>query len=484
MFNHRSLYLSIDQGGHASRAMVFNSEGEVLARSEHPIQTLRPQAHFVEHDAQALVQSIRDSIQGVIQQLGQKAQQIDAAGLATQRSNIACWDKHTGAALSPIISWQDTRGHCWLKQQELDRLDIHKTTGLFPSAHNGASKLRWCLDHLEPVQQALADERLCMGPMSSYLVTQLVREKHCYADPVNASRTLLWHLHRKDWDQYLLDKFGIPRQTLPACVPSVHDYGTLDVAGYNIPLTLVTGDQAAALYAYGDLQFDTAYVNLGTGAFVSRPSGYALLYARRLLTSVIYSDPQDSRYVLEGTVNGAGAAIDWLQQQSPVDTLWSKLPQWLERVNDPPLFLNGVAGLGSPYWQADFTSEMQPSENIEAKYVAVVESIVFLINTNVQEMLKFASAPQQLQISGGLARLDGLCQRLADLSRLPIYRPHECEATARGLAYQVAKMPHVWPEHEHGTWFKPSDNRVLDNRFLLWEQAMLQRLRHHDIGPA
>ena len=480
MYSNHSLFLSIDQGGHASRAIVFNIEGDMVAHSEHPIKTLHPKPHFVEHNAEELLQSIRDSLTDVIGQLGSKARFIEAAGLATQRSNVVCWDKHTGKALSPIISWQDTRAHEWLAQMDLDKLDIHKTTGLFPSAHYGASKLRWCLDHLDEVKQARIENRLTLGPMSSYLVYNLVAEKNCYADPVNASRTLLWHVHRKVWDQFLLDKFGIAAEMLPLCVSTSHHYGTLDLAEYKIPLTIVTGDQSSALYAYGDLQYDTAYVNLGTGAFVSRPSGYALLYARRLLTSVIYSDTKDIRYVLEGTVNGAGAAIEWLQQQSPVEDLWSKLPHWLERVTDPPLFLNGVAGLASPYWLADFETELPQCENIEAKYVAVIESITFLINANVQEMMKFASPPQQLQISGGLAHLDGLCQRLADLSRLPIYRPKECEATARGLAYLVAKMPTHWPENEHGDWFKPKDNPVLDSRFLLWEQAMLQRMRHHE----
>lgn len=460
--------------------MVFNIEGDMLAQSQHPIKTLHPKPHFVEHNADELLQSIIDSVNDVIQQLGQKAQLIEAAGLATQRSNVVCWDKLTGKALSPIISWQDTRANESLTQLNLDRLDIHKTTGLFPSAHYGASKLRWCLNHLDEVKQAQAEGRLYLGPMSSYLVYNLVQEKNCYADPVNASRTLLWHIHRKDWDQFLLEKFGISLDTLPVCVSTSHNFGTLALAGCRIPLTVVTGDQSSALYAYGDLQYDTAYVNLGTGAFVSRPSGYAMIYARRLLTSVIYSGPKDTRYVLEGTVNGAGAAIDWLQQQYPVNNLWSKLPQWLERVTDPPLFLNGVAGLASPYWQADFETELQQSDSLEARYVAVIESIAFLINTNVQEMMKFASPPQQLQISGGLAHLDGLCQRLADLSRLPIYRPKECEATARGLAYLVAKMPTHWPENEHGDWFKPKENPVLDSRFLLWEQAMLQRMRHHE----
>jgi glycerol kinase len=480
VFNTNSLFLVIDQGGHASRAMVFSLDGEELARSEHPIRTLHPRAQFVEHNAEDLLHSIQRCVADVVAQLGKRAQHIEAAGLATQRSNVVCWDKHSGEALSPIISWQDTRAYDWLEKLDLDRMDIHKSTGLFPSAHYGASKLRWCLDHLDAVKQAKAEGTLCCGPMSSYLAYKLTREKNCVADPVNASRTLLWHIHRKDWDPFLLQTFGIPADLLPACVSTTHDYGTLEVGDLQIPLTVVTGDQSSALFAYGDLQFDTAYVNLGTGAFVSRPSGYALLYARRLLTSVIYSDPQETHYVLEGTVNGAGAAISWLQEQYPVEDLWEKLPQWLERVSDPPLFLNGVSGLASPYWLADFKTELQSGNNVEADYVAVIESIAFLINANIQEMMKFASPPQQVQISGGLANLDGLCQRLADLSRLAIYRPRQCEATARGLAYLVAKMPRHWLENDHGDWFTPTDNVVLDGRFLLWEQAMLQRMRHSE----
>jgi len=143
VFSNKSLFLTIDQGGHASRAMVFNIEGDVIARSEHPINTQHPKPHFVEHAPEELLQSIRDSLAEVIGKLGADARFIDAAGLATQRSNVVCWDKHTGKALSPIISWQDTRSHEWLAQLKLDKNDIHKTTGLFPSAHYGASKLRW-----------------------------------------------------------------------------------------------------------------------------------------------------------------------------------------------------------------------------------------------------------------------------------------------------------------------------------------------------
>ena len=236
--NTKSLYLSIDQGGHASRAIIYNYQGEMIVSASRDIDTIHPQANYVEHEADALLKSVEDSINDVIEQLGDQAKYVLAAGLATQRSNIVCWDTHTGNALSPIISWQDTRGQAWLAEQDIDREDIHKTTGLFPSAHYGASKLRWCLENIDDVKLALKEKRLACGPMSSFLTYHLVIEKNCFADPVSASRTLLWHIHRKDWDSFLLDTFNIPENILPTCVPTHHEYGTLDIKGDNtIPLT-------------------------------------------------------------------------------------------------------------------------------------------------------------------------------------------------------------------------------------------------------
>jgi len=219
VLTNKSLFLTIDQGGHASRVMVFNAEGDVITHHQCPITTQRPRPHFVEHDAETMLQSIRDCLDKTVEELGDRVRYIEAAGIATQRSNVVCWDKNSGKALSPIISWQDTRNFEWMEQLDIDRDDVHRTTGLFPSPHYGASKLRWCLNNIDEVKTARKEDRLYCGPMSSYFVFNLVDEKNCFADPVSASRTLLWHINRKDWDDYLLKKFGIPREVLPACVP-------------------------------------------------------------------------------------------------------------------------------------------------------------------------------------------------------------------------------------------------------------------------
>jgi len=477
-----TLYLCVDQGGHASRAIVFNHEGEMVSSAYCDVSTHHPAEYFVEHNPDEVIASIKNSIEQVLEKLGDKKNHIVTAGLATQRSNIVCWNKKTGEALSPIISWQDRRNHKWLEQFEDKNEYIHKRTGLFLSPHYGASKLRWCLDNIPEVQAALENNTLAFGPMSSFISYHLTKEKFLLADPVNASRTQLWNLKTHSWDNELLELFNIPLDALPFCVPSIHVYGTMELAELNIPLRLVTGDQSAAMYAYGQLQPDTAYINTGTGAFLSRSSGPLALYSRRLLTSLIFRDSElkggsQNHFVLEGTVNGAGSALEWLNNQYPDTNLFKQLPGWFDEVETPPLFLNAVSGLAAPFWLPGFESKFDRDANVKEKSVAIIESIIFLLRTCLDEMCKLHSPPEQIQVTGGLASYDELNQRLADISGLPVYRPTECEATARGTAYLLADHPAHWPEQDAGTWFEPVDNSELQNRYDIWMTLMTEEMR-------
>ncbi|MDX1252808.1 MAG: glycerol kinase [Gammaproteobacteria bacterium] len=466
-----ALYLALDQGGHASRALVFDHPGNLVASDFQPITTRHPQPDWVEHDPQALIASLRRAIANVMRGLGSRAQDVVAAGLATQRSSLACWDKNSGAALSPVISWQDRRAHDWLEAFARHRDEIHRITGLFPSAHHGASKLRWCLDHLPAVQAARQDGTLICGPLASFILFHLLEERPILADPANAARTLLWNLQTRDWDDELLTLFGVPRAALPRCVASRHLFGHLRTEGQVIPLTLTTGDQSAALFAFGHPDAETAYVNMGTGAFVQRialqrPS------CPRLLNSVVFAEKERAVHALEGTVNGAASALDWAARELGLEDVAPHLPRWLDEAETPPLFLNGVSGLGSPFWLPGFASRFIGNGEPWEKMVAVAESIVFLLYTNLVELQTSRAPLQKIVVSGGLSALDGLCQRLADLSGLPVHRPAECEATARGTAFLLAGQPRTWPEPGTTAKFTPTTNPSLAERFQRWQASM------------
>lgn len=468
------LHLAIDQGGHASRALVFDGAGSLVAQAMRAVGTTRPLPERVEQDPEEVVSSVLGAVAEVLEHLGARAAAVVNAGLATQRSSIVCWDRRDGTPLSPVISWQDRRAHAWLAQFSPQAEAIRKATGLTLSAHYGASKLRWCLDHLPAVSAAQRDGYLACGPLAAFLVFRLTRERALLVDPANAARTLLWNLQTFTWDPWLLDLFGIPASVLPVCVPTRHAYGMLQLPVHAIPLLIVTGDQSAALFSDGQPYADVAYINVGTGAFVQRTSGHYPGHTRRLLSGVVLQDGAELTYVLEGTVNGAGSALAWWQEQVALPDIEQHMPHWLQRTEEPPLFINGVSGVGSPYWAPQVESRFIGPGEPWQQAVAVIESIVFLLQVNLEEFGQLSSPFESLRVSGGLTAYDGLCRRLADLSGLPVYRPQVVEATARGTAWLLAGNPASWPEPELGVWFKPAGNAALRARYLRWKQALEQ----------
>ncbi len=472
-FDPTSLFLCLDQGGHASRALVLDGRGNVVTRALRLVATQYAAVDRVEHNAEEIVDSVHDAGCEAVSNLGTRKNELVAAGLATQRSSIVCWDRLTGVALSPVISWQDRRAHAWLASFESHASEIESRTGLRLSPHYGASKLRWCLDNLESVRAALRDDRLAFGPLASFLAYRLTAEHSLLADPANAQRTLLCNLAERNWDASLLQLFGVPPQALPACVDTGHGFGHIGIQDIGLPLTVMTGDQSAALFAFGEPALDVAYVNLGTGAFIQR-AVTTPVHVDGLLTSIAYGDSDRSVYTLEGTVNGAASALAWAAQTLACPDLEAQLPDWLSAVAEPPLFLNGIGGLGAPYWAADFASRFVGDGDAPQKAVAVAESIVFLALANI-ERLQCVGPLHSLVLTGGLAKLDGLCQRLADLTGLPASRADEHEATARGLAWLLAGTCPDWPATGARN-FVPLPNPALANRYRHWRTAMEQAL--------
>ncbi|WP_455211034.1 FGGY family carbohydrate kinase [Kaarinaea lacus] len=476
-----ALYLALDQGGHSTRAFVYNHVGQIVAQAKYSTHVSVPHTDWVEQDPRELLESVYAVVGDVKQQLGSQCNKVCSAGIATQRSNVICWNRTTGEPLSNIINWQDRRAHQWIHQFQNYNAKIHKKTGLLLTAHYGASKLHWCLEHLEPVRQAYAEKSLAWGPMAGFLNFSITKERRHLVDPVNASRTLLMNLADCDWDMELLSLFQVPQEPLPRCVPNRFDYGTLHVADWNVPVQMMTGDQSAALYAFGMPKENTVYINMGTGAFIQKPSLDRIVYSPRLLSSIIWRDSEQSHYVVECTVNGAGSALTQVIQDMNMDAQYAEdhFSHWLQLADQPPLFLNGVSGLGAPFWVPDFPSKFIGQGEDWQKIVAVAESILFLINVNLHELMDATGNDiKQVMVSGGLSTVDPLCQRLADLTGTAIYRAQQCEATARGTAYLLAGCPENWQEGFNGTRFYPKTNAPLYQRFQRWQGAMQKELKH------
>jgi len=468
-----SLTLAIDQGTHASRALVVDRAGRILAQGVREIGMAHPQPDWAEQDGEEVVASIFDAVAQAVARLGGRKAEISCAGLASQRSNAVCWDRTTGRPLSPIFSWQDRRAHAWIGELEPAHGDtVHRKTGLYLSPHYGASKLRWALEHLPAVRAARDSRTLAWGPMASFLVFRLLNERPLLAEPQCAARTQLWNLHTRDWDPELLALFGLPAGFLPRSVPTVHAWGTLETAGIRVPLTAVNGDQSAAVFAFGWPEEDCAYVNIGTSAFVQRALTRAPGHVPRQLTGIILDDGAVTLYMVEGNVNGAGTALAWLAEELGIAQVTAQLPAWLERGVPPPLFLNGIAGLGGPFWKADFASRFEGEGEPWQKAVAVVESIAFLLQANIDHMANYVPAARRIRVSGGVSRLDGLCRRLASVSGLPVHRRENPEASARGIAYLAAGRPESWNTAPQEEVFVPSPDKALRDRYRRWLALM------------
>ena len=466
------LYLALDQGGHASRAILFDAKGAALAHAYAPVATVRPAADRVEHDPEQICESLRTAIEEAVHHLS-GAHEIVGAGLATQRSSIVCWDRSSGTALSPVISWQDRRNAALVARLGARAAQIHARTGLVLSPHYGASKLRWCLDNLPAVAEAARGGRLAFGPLSSFLLFRLLHEHPLLVDPANASRTQLYDPANGTWSPELLELFGIPAACLPEPVGTRHEFGHLGVGKQSVPLRICTGDQSTVPFAFGPARLDCAYVNLGTGAFIQCPLSEPIV-AAPLLTSVIFSDTRRVVYTLEGTINGAGSALEWFSETQGVDSqrMLTALTADAARELRPPLFLNGISGLGSPFWVPDFKTRFVGDGSAQERLLALLESILFLIRVNLDEMQHAGTKLDRVVVTGGLAASDWLCQRLADLLSLSVHRYEELEATARGLGFLVADQAAEWRVAARVRLFAPAADSALLERFFAWLKEM------------
>ncbi len=471
-------YLAIDQGTHASRALLFDEDGDTISAAVCEVQLQRMQGARVEQAADDLLTSIHHALTEVMAGIDIATQQrIRACGIATQRSSVLAWHRD-GTPVSALLSWQDTRGQTVIDSMQSQHMALQQLTGLPLSAHYGASKLRW-------LQQWIAREgkhpldTIQLSPWVSYVLYHLLAQRPYLVDHCNAQRTQLFDVQSLNWSHELCARFEVAEQRLPMCVPVRHAYGRL--ADYPINVTAVSGDQNAALCGMIAADTRVALVNLGSGAFVMRHlPAYAASHTQ--LTSIALSDSREVSYVREATINGAGNALDWVAQHYNISDIEQRLPQWLDTINAPAMFINSVGGLGSPWWRTDiepyFVDAALGAVAEGQRVIGVIESILFMVHANLLLMQQEA-AIALLRVSGGLSQLDGLCQRLADLTGLDVSRGNEREATARGIAWLAAGRPDGWQQRAGITLFRPRSDAALQQRYQQFNNLLQHRLALH-----
>jgi glycerol kinase len=471
-------FLSLDQGGHSSRALIFDDMGNLVTRAQVAVEVESPQPDHVEQSPSALVSSLARAASLAIKQLP-AAQRIflQSASIVCQRSSVAFWHAEDAEPFANVISWQDRRGAKLLADVvslQITADDLKQRTGLVANPHYGASKIAWMLRHNDAVRAAAANNTLRCGPLAAYLIRALTNNSSDMVDAGNASRTQLMSLSGMDWDESVLAAFGIPLQALPRVQASLSDYGMLTLDDVSLPLRYVNGDQNAALFANGVIDPHAYYVSIGTGAFCLAPwnSGH-LPSSQQLLTLIALL--QSPFFAIEGTVNAAASAIDWLESQHGRSRNHDDVEQWLTEETSPPIFINTINGLGSPFWRGDIDTRFisgRDGEDQDGSYaqcfVAVIESIVFALVYNMDLMRQSGTMAKKVFVAGGLGQYDGLCQKLADLAQLPVTRHHDAEASARGAAFWLAGCPKHWACDMPKSVFTPKDNATLRQRYERW----------------
>ena len=477
-----SYIIAIDQGTHSTRAIIYDQYGEAIFHSKRSIDLAYIKKHHVEQSGTEILESCEQVLSDAHGYIEEKQLSNVAVALTTQRSTMIGWHSKSGAALSPALSWLDTRAHNELSDLKLCEQEIRSKTGLQISAHYGASKLRWLLDHNEEIRIANQQQSLLIGPLAAYLIFNLLDNYPAYVDFSNAHRTMLWNIHSQEWDDSLLNTFSVDCEILPTPVPNTFHYGNLINYGY--PLILANGDQNSAVYGYAQKQADFTFVNIGSGGFVLANSNLPASDNSNLLSTITYSSDTHKEYAIEGTINGAGASLTWAKDNWDMDNILEI--DWKD-ITEVPVFINSIGGLGSPWWKSNRAPEFLDTDKTYADYspaqrkAALMESIIFLIVNNIDAMRKHGIQPTILMVSGGLTSDSYFCQRLADASFLPVSKSHYKETTSRGAAWLALGRPD-W-NLQTSVPIQPHQDQALSMRYQQFTQAITRyQLKHRLIA--
>ena len=481
--------LALDQGTTSSRAILFDREQNILGVAQKELTQFYPQEGWVEQDAMEIWSTQYGVMMEAIARSGVEPAEIAAIGITNQRETTILWDRATGRPLHNAIVWQCRRTAELVDQLRSDGLEEHirAVTGLLPDAYFSATKLKWLLDHVEGAREKAARGEVLFGTVDSWLVWKLTGGAVHVTDVTNASRTMLFDIHRLDWDDTLLEALDIPRSVLPEVRSSSEIYGYTDIQGVRIPIAGMAGDQQAALFGQGCFSPGDAKNTYGTGCFLLMNTGDTPCESRNgLLTTIAVGLNGKVEYALEGSVFVGGAVIQWLRDElrffpdsRDAEYYARKAPD-----NGGVYLVPAFTGLGAPYWDMyarGMLIGLTRGTRREHITRAAQESIAYQVADLVHAMEADTGVPlTSLKADGGASRDGFLMQFQADILGRAVLRPAIRETTALGAAYLAGLAAGVWESREElsrlwrcDTTFSPAmDARHRERLLADWHRAV------------
>ncbi len=449
--------LALDQGTTSSRAIIFDHSGSIKSFAQQEFKQMFPKPGWVEHDPEEIWLTQSSVAEEAIERAGIKSDAIAAIGITNQRETTVVWDRDTGQPIHNAIVWQDRRtaGICdQLKAQGL-AATFREKTGLVIDAYFSATKLKWILDNVADARKKAEDGKLAFGTIDSWLIWKLTGGQKHITDVTNASRTMLFNIHDRQWDDELLRILDIPQNILPDICASSEICGETTVAPFDgsIPIAGIAGDQQAALFGQMCVEPGMIKNTYGTGCFMMLNTGEKPVTSKHnLLTTIAWQVEDQVHYALEGSVFIAGAVVQWLRDGLGIIKTSADIEPLAKTVKDNGgvYFVPAFAGLGAPYWDSFARGTIIGlTRGTTAGHIAraALEAIAFQTLDVVTALQGDAGLQiKELRVDGGASGNNTLMQFQADILNCNIIRPKMLETTALGAAYLAGLAVGFWKE--------------------------------------
>jgi glycerol kinase len=447
--------VSIDQSTTATKALLYDHEGNLAGQKNIDHKQYFPKPGWVEHNPEEIYKNTKAAIRHLVGKSGISREEVVAVAITNQRETTVIWDRKTGKPVFNAIVWQDRRtaDYCLdLKESGFEKL-ITEKTGLLIDAYFSATKIRWILDLVEGVKEKAEKGELAFGTTDTWVIWNLTNGKSHITDVSNASRTLLFNIHTLQWDQELLDIFGIPESLLPKVVPSSHiNEGVTDIEELQgVPIAGIAGDQQAALFGQMCIKEGMAKCTYGTGCFLVMNTGSkAIISKNKLLTTIGWQIGDKVTYALEGSVFMGGAIIQWLRDELNFFKDAAESESLAGQVEDSGgvVFVPSLTGLGAPHWDPYARGSVFGITRGTTKAHltrASLESICFQVNDVIDTMKRDSGESIiELRVDGGAAANNLMVQFQSDISGIDLVRSTNVETTALGVAYLAGLAVGLW----------------------------------------